>query len=79
MIVIAPRTRGSGVMGCMHHGAIELHVNSVAARDDGVLRSGDPGIAVSAMLARAMALTVSECGLKVESSRGGNGHMPFCL
>jgi hypothetical protein len=63
----------------MHHSAIELHVNSVAARDDGVFRSGDPGIAVSAFSSYAMVLTMSECGLNVESSRGENGHMSFCL
>jgi hypothetical protein len=76
----------------MHHSAIELHVNSaplvtlsidltrsVAARDDGVLRSGDLGIAVSAILSHAMVLTMSERGLRVVTSRGENGHMPFCV
>jgi len=63
----------------MHHGAIELHVSSVAARDDGVLRSGDVGIAVSAISSYAMVLTMSECGLRVETSCGENGHMPSCL
>ena len=78
-IFIARRALGPGVMGYTHHSAIELHVNSVAARDDGVLRSGDPGIAVSAILSHAMVLTMSECGLRVETSRGENGHMSFCL
>jgi hypothetical protein len=63
----------------MHHGAIDLHVNSVAARDDGVARSRDLGNAVRAILSHAMMLTMSECNLKVESSRGENGHMPYCL
>ncbi len=58
---------------------IELHVNSVTTRDDGAVRSRDLGIAVRAILSHAMMLTMSECGLKVESSRGENGHMPYCL
>ena len=66
-------------MGCMHHSAIELHVNSVATRDDGAVRCRDLGIAVRAILSHAMMLTMSECGLRVETSRAENGHMPFCL
>ena len=66
-------------MGCMHHRAIELHVDSVATRDDGVVRSRDLCIAVRAILSHAMMLTMSECGLKVESSRGENGQVPYCL
>ena len=77
-IIIARRTLGPGVMGCMHHGAIELHVNIVTTRDDSAVRSRDLGIAARAILSHAMMLTMSECGLRVDTSRGENVHMPYC-